>query len=530
MNRMKKIILLFIFSFISCFTYSQKLNNTLYHMRDLPQVNIVNPAFQHKAKLYIGIPVLNSIYANYSNSSFTYSDLIKQGTGLRADSLVYNVDGFMKAIKTVNLLTSQVEVNLLSVAYRYKNYSFSLGITEKSDARIAFGDKLIDYMYNGNFSSRGEDITLGPINIDATYYRELALGVSKIIDSKLSLGFKFKILAGMGNIYTKSSKLSAYTAQNGSEIKFSSKQVIYSSVPISSIGFNDKGGVDNIKFSSDDFGPEFFLNTKNLGFAVDLGLIYKADEKTTLSASIIDLGFISWKSDVMRFSQDTVFIYKGADWSQSINSKAPNYKPMGDLMNGVLDSLTTGFTVNAAEGSYTKALSAKIYLAAKYDISKKINLGVLSRTEISRGKLYPSLSFSANSSLGKHLSSSVSYTIVNNNFVNLGLGIAAKLGSVQLYAVSDNLIAAFKPNDTRTANIRLGVNLLFGNANDYENKTSCNLYPSQKKKKGKKKKSNFIFFRQKYNSKTRNIKNSKSRKYNNSNKKARNKIKKRHRW
>lgn len=528
MIEIKKITLAIILALTTYISFSQKLNNTLYHMRDLPQSNIVNPAFQIDAKIYIGLPLINSNYINYSNSSFNFSDVITDGVGAKSDSLVYNVNGFLDAIKTRNFVSAQVETSLLALGYKHKEYYFSLGLTDKLDARASFSRNLVDYLYQGNYPFRGQDVNLGAINLDAIYYRELAIGASKIVNEKITLGVKAKILFGMANIYTNKSILSAYTAKNGSELKFYSKQDIYTSLPIKQIIYESNGAVKDLKFSSNDFQSDFFLNRQNLGFAVDLGGIYKVDENTTLSASILDLGFISWKSDVRRFSQDSTYTFKGDDWSQSINSKAPDYKPIDKIMDSLLDSLDKGFKVNTYEGKYTKAITAKVYLAANYTISKKTNLAVVSRTEIFRGKLFPSLSFSANTSLSRYLSASMSYSIVNKDFLNLGFGFASKLGPVQIYALSDNILAAIKPNTSQTANIRVGINLLFGNANDKENKTSCNLYPQEKKKKIKK--SKFLFFKQNVKNNKRKIKKIRSPRFFNKNKKAKNKIKKRHRW
>ncbi|MCT4603808.1 MAG: hypothetical protein N4A59_13035, partial [Marinifilum sp.] len=50
----------------------------------------------------------------------------------------------------------------------------------------------------------------------------------------------------------------------------------------------------------------------------------------------------------------------------------------------------------------------------------------------------------------------------NNSYNNIGFGLTAKLGPLQFYTVTDNVMAAIKPNSMQTANIRFGFNLLFG--------------------------------------------------------------------
>jgi hypothetical protein len=43
--------------------------------------------------------------------------------------------------------------------------------------------------------------------------------------------------------------------------------------------------------------------------------------------------------------------------------------------------------------------------------------------------------------------------------------LIAKLGPLQFYAITDNVIAAIKLENVQTANVRLGFNFLFGYTN-----------------------------------------------------------------
>ena len=61
-----------------------------------------------------------------------------------------------------------------------------------------------------------------------------------------------------------------------------------------------------------------------------------------------------------------------------------------------------------------------------------------------------------------NLSLGASYAIRHKRFDNLGLNMSVKLGPVQIYAVTDNLITAIKNYDSSTMNLRFGLNLVFG--------------------------------------------------------------------
>ncbi|MCA1746644.1 MAG: DUF5723 family protein, partial [Bacteroidales bacterium] len=69
---------------------------------------------------------------------------------------------------------------------------------------------------------------------------------------------------------------------------------------------------------------------------------------------------------------------------------------------------------------------------------------------------------SANMHIAEHFHASVSWSLLNNSFMNAGLGVAYTGMGVQMYAVSDNVVGLFRPLDTRSINLRLGMNLMFG--------------------------------------------------------------------
>ena len=84
---MKTIIKYFVFLSILLIAqtiYAQQ-NNTLFYMKNVPEASIINPAFQMDYKIFVGLPALSSIHANYGNIVFDYNRLINFGTGLYRD-------------------------------------------------------------------------------------------------------------------------------------------------------------------------------------------------------------------------------------------------------------------------------------------------------------------------------------------------------------------------------------------------------------------------------------------------------------
>jgi hypothetical protein len=100
----------------------------------------------------------------------------------------------------------------------------------------------------------------------------------------------------------------------------------------------------------------------------------------------------------------------------------------------------------------------------------------LSYTRVIDKQLREALTLSANINLGNALSTSFSYTATNNRHDNLGAGLAFRAGIVQFYLISDRIPVMWNkikdknnsvviPADWNTVNLRLGMNLVFGNRN-----------------------------------------------------------------
>jgi len=72
------------------------------------------------------------------------------------------------------------------------------------------------------------------------------------------------------------------------------------------------------------------------------------------------------------------------------------------------------------------------------------------------------MTLSGNAYFGDTFSLTGSYTMAGNTYNNLGLGLAIKEGFMQLYFVSDNILALADPSKARFVNARVGINFLFG--------------------------------------------------------------------
>ena len=122
-------------------------------------------------------------------------------------------------------------------------------------------------------------------------------------------GIRAKLLFGKANIYSGKSEVSLYTDPNTFDLHVEGDVNLNTSFPMT-ITQDSQGKISGSETGDIDV-VSFLMNGKNKGFALDLGWIHKYSENITFSASLLDLGFIRWKSDVNNIQISGSFDYTG---------------------------------------------------------------------------------------------------------------------------------------------------------------------------------------------------------------------------
>ncbi len=456
-------------------------SNTMYFLKNVPQSGYLNPAKQFCCNFYLGFPGISSVYLNYDNNSLDFNDFIFKGTGEYADSLItflhpsYDLDQFLNKLKTRNILSQEVNASIFSLGFRAKELYFTFDIQERVSAKVSFPKDFISILLKGNADFLGETADFSGFGVDLNWYREFGLGISSRISDQLTFGARGKLLFGKANLTTNrpAPDMGLYTDSTTFNMKFHSNISLNVSGPIDVIIENDT--IKDIDFKKDIDALDILLNSKNMGFGLDLGVEYRIQDLFTLSASVIDLGFIQWTQDTYNFTQDGEFEFTGFDVSSGMTINGDwNFT---DEANNLLDSIVDLFDIQNEGNVYTTFLTPKIYLGGSVNITDQLNFGILSRSEISGGKIRESLTFSANTLLAKFLTFSLSYSMMNNTYDNLGMGFGIKGGPLQFYLVSDHIPVTFNqirfedngdetiipiPASLRSINLRFGLNWIFG--------------------------------------------------------------------
>src|SRR5690606_35377142 len=83
-------------------------------------------------------------------------------------------------------------------------------------------------------------------------------------------------------------------------------------------------------------------------------------------------------------------------------------------------------------------LSPSLNFSAELGVwDNRFSLGILSNTRFINNSLYERLTTALNIRPANWMNLSFSYTLINNNYSNVGLGISARVGRLNLFASAD---------------------------------------------------------------------------------------------
>lgn len=425
--------------------------STLYFMNSLPQVVEANPSTIPRYKTAIGLPAISSIAAVYSNNGFTYNDMTSKVNGVTQADL----SKWTSSLAEKNYVQMSAQIDLFRIGIRVNPKMYlMMSSTMVGYQRAMIPKGLATLFVDGTAPLVGSYTNTSPQE-EANAILSTSFGIAYQTSDRLTIGGRLKYLIGQSNITTDASSM-IVQVDNNYQITATGEAIVRTS------GVNDLNRSGYTPTPSDYF--------KNNGFGADLGITYKVMDKLTLGASITDLGYITWRNNTYQYTLDPAtarYTFSGFDLNQLVNHNS-NY------LSQQLDSLKKKFEMKEqAIGSYTTMLPTKFYISGKYELIKNLNLGALFFGENYKGRFTSGATVALSKDFGRIISTTVSYTVSNRSYNNMGLGVSFNLTPVQLYFVGDNLLRAPASlivdqnlnsyvNSSQLLTLRAGLNIVLG--------------------------------------------------------------------
>lgn len=441
-----------------CFSLSGQAQflRTSYFMEGSNQRMQLNPALM-PGRGYLNIPVIGSLNATVNSSSLGYRDIMDIIEN-SDDSDYFMSNDFMNRLDATNNLNVNLSTDILSAGwYKGKNF-WSVNVGLRNDIGAAIPKTMFQFMNNMSSREFGDNIsdylgineTINGQKLEINSYAEVGLGFARNITDRLAVGGKVKMLLGIGNLKLNINQIHVETPSVGSSGVTSKASIqvdatLENSSKLLELPENENGDyIDEIDFGSFGFA--------GYGGAIDLGVSYKLLDKLTLSASVLDLGFIKWsKSNTSIARANAEQTYDLLD--PASQQEFMNIVNSGEILNYDMLKLKTE---EASEKSRTRGLTSTMVLGAEYALLNDwLVVGALYTGRFAKPKTLNELTFSACIRPTNAFNVAASYSVLQG--AGKTFGLALKLGP--FFAGTDYM---FFGKNTKNVNAYLGVSIPLG--------------------------------------------------------------------
>jgi len=436
----------YIFSILGvCLAFSMQAQIEMgtHFMSNISQNNLTNPAAFTNNGYKINVSLLPSIYAGFHNSSIAPDDVLEK----RGTSLFLDVEGLIEKMGD-NAMNIQTNLNIetFSISYQTKRWQFSANHGVRLNTFHSIPKSMLQFAWGGNSQFVGETINIAPSqNILA--YQEFGAGVGLKISDNLTLGTRLKYLVGIASYQTASAKASIYTDSEYYQLTANTDYLI-------NTGGLPESDIDNGEFLNlDGFEPALLGN--NRGIAFDFGASFDINEKLNIQTSVLNIGKIKWEEDVNNYLSNGTSTFAGLDFQPIFEDG--DYNP-----EDILDTIANTFEFTSSQNGFNTVLPSSFYLSGTYKVMPKLTVGALLYAQGFQSDLTTAVAVNVRKEFGNIFSIGGQYAFIEGGASNIGVSTALRLGPVQIFATSDNIIPLMNPMKARNVNMRFGMNLLFG--------------------------------------------------------------------
>lgn len=461
---------------IACLIFSNILNlhaqylNSSYFMEGMTYRHELNPAFINESN-YINLPFFvlgnfnTSFRGNIGMSDFLYP-YNKNGNKLTTFmNPEISANEFLGNLQTNNHLNMDIHLPILAFGFRGFGGFNTFGIKLHSSTSFNLPYGLFEFLKCGMYDENGSMYHFDNLTIRSNNYVELALGHAReIIEDRLNVGAKIKFLVGAGYANAYINQMDIYMSQD--EWKINADGRVEASVNGASFETkhpDEQGRKEVTGFNFDKPGIGGF------GLAFDLGASYKLDdyvEGLTVSASILDLGFIKWNDGINARMQDE-YTFTGFKNPISIDGEESSSN-LEDELEQIGNDLEDFIKLyEEAPGGRTTKLAATMNIGAEYALPwyNKLRFGLLSSTHFNRPFTWSEARLSANIAPTKGIELSVNYAISSFGS-SFGYVINFHPKGFNFFIGMDHLTTRFSPQfipvNKLNVNLCTGFNITWG--------------------------------------------------------------------
>ena len=386
MKYINKYMALGLLSMCSLHAMAQQLNSA-YFTNDYKFRHTMNPAYGNEQN-YVSMPGFGNVNVS-TMGNFGYEDVIFDNPmfpSTSKDRLTTFMNPYISTADALkgfnsgdNKILGDVSITVLSAGFKgFGGYN-----TVELNARTSFGMSMPYELFEFAKNTGNRTYNIGNISANGQAFAELAFGHSRQINEKLRVGAKVKLLfgAGRGDVNIDNVK-----ADLAADDKWTVSGHAKSEVSVK--GFTYK--TEEKEYKEEGRGTYQYVNDVDVdgaglggfGLAFDLGGVYKINNDFTVSAALLDLGFIKWSNNMVAVNGGEEFVFNGFhDVAVNEDRGGSTMSMQGDKYSDQLADFAN-LQDKGDEGGRTTGIGATLNLGCEYTLPvyRKITFGVLSST------------------------------------------------------------------------------------------------------------------------------------------------------
>ena len=445
---------------ISLHKVTSQNKQLLYNFAEIPQTLLLNPGAETNYKFHFGVPLLSGLSLNFGSLGVVLSDIFA------ADNKDINdkVASVLNNLTPKDFIKLNTQIEIISGGFRLNDKMYlSFGFYQEIDGIGYYPKDVLTLFTEGNNSFLNKNFNVSQLSYKIDLLGVVHAGISKKMNEKLTLGGRFKIYSSALNLESTNNTGTFKTVQGTNNLYTH----FFNNINLTT---RTSGLIENDEYIDDS--KVYLKNTflgGNLGLGLDFGLTYNISSQLEFSVSILDFGFVHHKKNTKNTNVMGNFSFEGTNflfntgsninyWDQ-INERFKEELPTTDNNTSYLSwrptkintSLKYSFGERRSEvcydnrykDFYTDALGVQIYSVFR--------------------PLSPHLALTGfyQKSLSKKLHTKITYTVDDFSYSNIGAGISAQFGKVNLYGMIDNILEYRNLSSANSISFQAGINVIF---------------------------------------------------------------------
>jgi hypothetical protein len=413
---------------------------TAYFMDKSVVRTSLNPAFQSERNYY-SIPLLGSLGVSFGSNGISVDDLLYPQNGKLQTFMASGVDAqtFLNNLQDHNKVSVDFQTDIFTAGWRMFDGFCTVGATLKGGAYLSVPKSLFEFMKEAN-----GDYNISDLKTDLRTYLELSAGYSRSLTDRLTAGAKVKLLPALAGVRMNVKRMDVSLAADKWHV--TSEADLYAGGP----ELSNEAGKDYI--GDIDYSP----GLAGFGAAVDLGATYRLLDNLTVSASLLDLGFIAWSATYA--VANGTFEFDGVEKQVGDDNIDEQMDKMKEDLEGLMH-----FKTQKKKG-YTSSLTTAALAGAEYTFfENRLGAGLLSSTRINPYGIYTELTASANYRPVRWFAATLSYSALHSNFKTYGVAVNFAPKGFNFFLGSDYMLTKVTPQyipvSANAANLYLGMSV-----------------------------------------------------------------------